>query len=484
MTTPLDALAEALRDCRRYVSGAEAPLEVILWCDRGQEFAPILPALRTRLPNLLSFGPYEPVTRTGPALWLRAAAARQVAGITWPEDEPAIIYLPGYGREVLRGAEDCPPDLALLVWFAVAGTFFGQPRQARDWTLRGFLAAQGSPIGLDIPDNKAAREALGRAARQLFAEPIEGLKGRRLDAAALDALLVPDLDADTLRWIDGTLTQETDPERFAAFAALAARQLGFDPRRKSRQDAAARLAQREKRWAKVWDRFEDRDGAYEGVIKLLRDETPRSIFEGCGAYPKINETGEEELRKALLALGSVVPEKASAAVRELEQRHGWRRDTVWARRGEAKLAQALEHLASLLRLRPYRPTMPRRSPRRMSPKAGRLTGQRSGRSTSRGPKPIARRSRQPCTPSIFPGSMRALRPCNNWRPSRRYLPNQLIRQHRPNGPLCCSSMGCAWIWRSSSRRCSEPRARPQRWVTSGPVFRPPQPPANRWSARR
>jgi hypothetical protein len=303
-TTPLDALAEALRECRKYVSGAEAPPEAILWCDLGGEFAPILSALRPRLTNLLCLGAYEPATRTGPAPWLRAAAARRVAGIDWPQDEPAVVYLPRHGRDMLRGAEGCPAELAPLVWFAVAGNFFGQPKQSRDWTLRGFLAAQGSPVGLDIPEDKATREALGRAARQLFTEPIENLKGRRLDAAALDALLVPDLDADMLRWIDGSLTADTDPERFAAFVALATKQLGFNPRRRSRQEAAARLAHGEKGWGKVWDRFEDRNGAYEGVVQLLWEETPQSMFEGRGAYPKLNAADEEELRKAAFALGS------------------------------------------------------------------------------------------------------------------------------------------------------------------------------------
>jgi hypothetical protein len=345
MTTPLAALADALRECRRYASGAEAPPEAIVWLDPGGEFMPVLPALRAVLPNLLTFGAYDASARTGPALWLRAVATRQVGSITWADYEPAVVYLSGHGRDMLRGAEDCPAELAPLVWFAVAGSFFGQQRQSRDWTLRGFLAAQGSPVGLEIPEDKATREALGRAARQLFAEPIETLKGRRLDAAALDALLVPDLDADMLRWIDGTLTADTDPERFDAFAALAAKQLGFNPRRKSRQDAAARLAQREKRWAKVWDRFEDRDGAYEGVVKLLRDKTPQSMFERRDAYPAVNTSAENELRTALLALESAVAEKAAAALQEYEQRHGWRRETVWARRGEARLAQALEHLA-------------------------------------------------------------------------------------------------------------------------------------------
>ncbi len=69
MTTPLDALAEALRDCRNYASGAAAPPEAILWCDPGGEFAPVLPMLRARLPNLLTLGAYEPATHTGPALW-------------------------------------------------------------------------------------------------------------------------------------------------------------------------------------------------------------------------------------------------------------------------------------------------------------------------------------------------------------------------------------------------------------------------------
>src|SRR5271168_5258303 len=132
ISTPLEALAEALIECRKYASGAESPPEVVLWCDPGNEFSPILPALRAQLPNLLTLGGYDCVTKTGPALWLRAAAGRQVPEVTWPEDEPAIVYLPGQSRDVLRGAEDCPAELAPLVWFAVAGTFFGQPKQARD----------------------------------------------------------------------------------------------------------------------------------------------------------------------------------------------------------------------------------------------------------------------------------------------------------------------------------------------------------------
>jgi hypothetical protein len=90
----------------------------------------VLPPVRATLPNLLTLGAYEASARTDPALWLRAAAGRHVAGIAWPEDEPAVVYLPGRGRDTLRGAEDCPSELAPLVWFAVSGAFFGQPKRA------------------------------------------------------------------------------------------------------------------------------------------------------------------------------------------------------------------------------------------------------------------------------------------------------------------------------------------------------------------
>lgn len=345
MTTPLESLAEALLACRAFASGAEAAPEAILWCDPAGEFAPVLPALRIRLPHLLSFGAYDAAPRTGPALWLRAAAARQVPGLEWPEAEPPVIYLPGHGRDVLRGAEECPAELQPLVWFAVTGVFFGQPKQARDWTLRGFLAAQGSPVGLTVPEDKATREALARAAARLFTEPLASLKSRTLDAAALDLLLVPDPTLDMLRWLDGSLTQESDPARFDAFASLAAKKLGLDPRKKPRQDAAARLAKREKGWAEVWQRFEEGNGGYDGVVKLLGMQEPHDLITPPETYPAENARRERALCKSLLGLAEKPFAEAAKAIIALDAEHGWRCLTVWAKRGEAKLAEALEHLA-------------------------------------------------------------------------------------------------------------------------------------------
>ena len=101
MTTPLDALATAVRDAASYNASAEAPPEAVLWCDMNQEFLPLLPALRERLPELLTYGDFDVATRTGPAVWLRAALARAVSGIDIPERVTPILYLPGVGRETL-----------------------------------------------------------------------------------------------------------------------------------------------------------------------------------------------------------------------------------------------------------------------------------------------------------------------------------------------------------------------------------------------
>jgi hypothetical protein len=346
VTTPLDALTEALKAAAAHNQAAEAAPDAIVWCDGTGDFAPILPALRAHLPALLTFGSYDLSTRTGPALWLRAAAVRQVAGLEWAPGEPPIIYLPGQARDVLRGAEDCPAELTPLVWCAVSGVFFGQPKQARDWTLRGFLTAQGSPVGIEISEDAATRAALMRAATRLFAEPIVALKGKRWDAAALDGLLVDNPIADMLAWMDGSLTREADPERFDAFAGLATKQFNFDPRKKSRQDAAERLVKKEKAWAKVWDRFAEASTGYNEVVRMMGYADPQAdLLSPPDAYPAENTRREKALRGALLALdGKGVP-VAAKTIRDLEISHGWRRDTVWARRGEARLAVVLAHLA-------------------------------------------------------------------------------------------------------------------------------------------
>lgn len=350
MTTPLDALVAALRDTASYNPAAEAPPEAVLWCDLEGEFSQLLPLLRERLPELFTYGEVDQSRRTGPAVWLRAVLANAIRGCPATAGLVPILYLPGVGRETLKGAEDCPALLQPLVWYTVAGTMFGHVN-GKDWTMRGFLAADRGQLRLNVADSSATRVALAHAAVRFFTRPVEDLRGKRWDADALNSLVAPDVAADMLEWMDGAFTDAVDPARFAAFANVATKELKFDPRKLSRQDAARRLVTREGKWDAVWARFAGSSG-YDGVATVLGMEEPPTLFDhfdNQDAYPKLNAAGETELRKDLAALDGVGLAEARARVLQLVDKHYWRRETVWARRGQAPLAFALEHLAEIAR---------------------------------------------------------------------------------------------------------------------------------------
>lgn len=343
MTTPLDALITAVHGAASYNAAAEAPPVAVVWCDANSDFLPLLPALRERLPELLTYGDFDAATKTGPAIWLRAAAVRAVSSVSWPEGAIPIIYIPAVGRETLKGADDCPALLQPLIWLTVAGNLFGHVN-GKDWTLRGFLAAERGALKLNIVDDGATRSALARSAVRFCARTVEELRGKRWDADQLNALLAPDLAADMLDWMDGVFTEEADPGRFAAFANIATRDLKFDPRKLSRQDAIKRLAKREGRWAEMWARFSASTG-YGGVVGYLNLEEPGTLFEHQDSYPKVNAKAETRLREQLVALAGLSKDAAQERIGALESEHSQRRESVWAARGEAPLARALAHLS-------------------------------------------------------------------------------------------------------------------------------------------
>ena len=90
--TPLDALVAALLQAADYDPRAEAAPAVLLWCDPGEEFASLVPLLRTKLPGFLTFGDYQPTTCRGPAIWLRSAVGRALPEPRWPADRPAVAH--------------------------------------------------------------------------------------------------------------------------------------------------------------------------------------------------------------------------------------------------------------------------------------------------------------------------------------------------------------------------------------------------------
>ena len=350
MTTPLVALITALRKAADYDPRVEAPPEAVLWCDPNREFAPLLPALRGVMPNLLTFGNYDPAHRRGPAIWLRAALGRAIPAITWKDDAPAILYLPGIARETLRAAEDCPQHLRLLAWFVVGGTLFGHAN-SKDWTLRGFLSSKPAygGLGLDVAQDEATREALATAAAKLFELPLAELQSRRVDAPWLLTLLVPDLEDDTLAWLGGGLTPQTDPARFAAFQARAKAELRIDPAKISATTAAARMLRQENGWGRVWDRFaRSGRGMYEPAAAVLAAIDPPDLLSANAAiYATANARQETSLRAALAKLKDAAEATARDQVGRLAKEHAERCEGPWAARGQARLAEAVQHLARL-----------------------------------------------------------------------------------------------------------------------------------------
>jgi hypothetical protein len=346
--TPLDALVAALVRAADYDPRAEAAPEAVLWCDSGAEFASLVPLLRTRIAGFLTLGDYDPAACQGPAIWLRSAAGRALAESSWPAEQPAIIYLPGVGRETLRATEECPAHLVLLAWFAVSGSLFGHPN-GKDWTLRGFLASKPAygGLGLEIGQDEATRTALANAASKLFGMPIDELRDRRLDAPALHAMLAPDVIADTLDWIGGNLTEATDPPRFTGFRERARAELNLDPHRIAPEVAARRLAGGDGRWADVWRRFASASPAFYQEVAATLEGLETDLLADPQIWPAANARAEADLRSALLRLPEQSLSAASETVLNLASVHGPRRDGPWAARGKAPLAHAVVHLAAV-----------------------------------------------------------------------------------------------------------------------------------------
>ncbi|MHB8621132.1 MAG: BREX-1 system phosphatase PglZ type B [Chloroflexota bacterium] len=138
-------------------------------------------------------------------------------------------------------------------------------------------------------------------------------------------------------------------DEWHAFRALCKAQYRFDPEQDGAVSAAKLLGKQQDRWDAVWRRFAEAPGNYPNIPDLLDKAAPRQLamFDHPAAWPRANETAEDELRQALAGLKDLPAAEASQRVAQLETEHGPRRAWVWARLGRSPLAHALEHLAAL-----------------------------------------------------------------------------------------------------------------------------------------
>ena len=345
--TVLDRLVAGLRAKAAPLDGQTHPAAV-LWTDPKREWLPLVDLLLEHVDEFLVLGDYEPLWRTGPAIWLRCVVDRTLDVPALPDDRTAIVYLPGVGRQDLRAGAECPDGLKPLVELLYRGALWRRPNGG-DWTVNAFLTSRKT-LGLDVAGDRATSEALLRALPEVALTPVAQIEGRRLGADDFDRLLAGDAIRDLLRWMGDpdTTRSRLGEHGWHAFCNRCQEELGFNPAQDADVVAGECMAAGGGTWAAVWDRFTEAPGGYGDIAGLLRRSAPAGALRfDRERWPDLNDEDEEAVRRALADLPELSHGEACETVADLERTHGERRAWVWARLGLAPMAEALKPLAGL-----------------------------------------------------------------------------------------------------------------------------------------
>ena len=350
--TVLDALVDAIDSASAHNRQDQVAPDAVLWTDEERQWEALLPRLKERLP-LFVLGKYSPDQHIGPAYWLRCIIARTIPHPGLPQERVPVLYLPGYSRQDLRALETCPAELQPLAELRYRGVLWSQ-KNGRDWTVSAFLQSQDGGLGIAVEADNGTKEALQRSLLNLSEEPIEDLlQAAPLRAPYLDGLIHPDSVKNVLRWLHDPkgYQGECSEQEWAAFVALCENHYDFQPDRDSAVTAAEKLGQRNGNWDMVWRRFAEAPASYSAIPDRLREAKPQMTFpllDHSGSWPQDNDGDEAVLREALLRLSDLDSTAARSRILGLEQDHRHRRDWVWSSLGSAPLAQAIEHLATMV----------------------------------------------------------------------------------------------------------------------------------------
>ena len=346
--TVLDRLLASLRAKAAPLDGEARPAAV-LWTDPREEWRPLVDLLLQNVDECVVLGDYAPARRTGPAVWVRCVVDRTLDEPALPDGRPPIVYLPGVARQDLRAGGECPDRLRPLVELLFRGALWRQPNGS-DWTVNAFLTSRKA-LGLDVAGDRATAEALLRALAEVALAPVAQLEGRRLEAEDFDRMLAGDVIRDLLRWMGDPQTARArlGENGWHAFCNRCQDELGFSPAQEADVVAGERMARGEEGWAKVWERFAEAPGSYGDVAGLLRRSAPAGAlrFEERERWPDLNDDDEQAVRGALEKLPRLPHHEACEMVTALERSHGDRRAWVWARLGQAPMAELLKPLAGL-----------------------------------------------------------------------------------------------------------------------------------------
>ena len=351
--TLFEGVLAALATAAAYNKNDQVPPAAVLWPDKERQWETLVARLASRLP-ILTLGPYDPTTRRGPAIWIRAMLARAVPTDVLKAGDIPVIYLPGVAREEVRAVESCARFLQPLAELQYRGVLWNQ-RNNRDWTIAAFLQSRDGGLGIDVGADSATREASVRALPKLADEPLAHLRRQApIRAAFLDSLLQPDEARSLLRWLDNpeTFRATCSEAEWAAFVGRCEAAYGFHPEKESPVGAARRLAERKGSWKIVWERFCEAPHAYPRVPEILRGAKPTKpltlfLTDLQEVWPQDTERAEDLLREALNNLATSTPNAARDQVAGLAAEHAPRTKWVWRQLGLDPLALSLEALADV-----------------------------------------------------------------------------------------------------------------------------------------
>lgn len=222
-------------------------------------------------------------------------------------------------------------------------------KNGKDWTVKAFLMAEDGGLGLDVARDAATQRSVLGALTELATTSLERLRGKRLEAEDFDRLFFDDPTKDILLWLSDSKTVQSSwtNERWSAFTSRCKAELKLDPDGDGKIVGAALLGRCEGPWRPVWERFAESPALYPGIPERLRQAMPSELFVEPSSWPQQNEKEEAALRQALLALEKTSPSAARDQILRLEERHGMRREWVWAKLNQASLARSLAPLAAL-----------------------------------------------------------------------------------------------------------------------------------------
>lgn len=327
--------------------------EVILWPDPESQWKDVISTLQHELPELLTYGPYIPAKKSGPAIWIKCMVARLLPEADWPQDSVPIIYLPGISKAELKKVETAVFDLQPLLEYQYTGNLFLQ-ENGKEWTVMAFVENVQHGLGIKVQKDTSTKQALKKALPTIFMEKEAFLNKSQIDAGFLNTMVFPEINESILQWmIQGHAFLNTmDLSKQAVFTELCKGQFDFTPDIKNIKDIALKLGSQSGNWRNVWQLFTNNPRKYAQIEEYLRLAMPADL--GVGMYslpqeswPQINEVEEQKLADSLISLTMLDRPKAYSKLIQLENKHKERKDWVWADLDKAPLAKALFYLVKL-----------------------------------------------------------------------------------------------------------------------------------------